>query len=83
MFGKQAGLLNICTSSFSLGPLLVVVEYAPYGNLREYLRERRPDRNGVTVTIEGEEKLTLRDFVSFSYQIARGMEYLSNKKVSG
>lgn len=57
------------------------MEYAPYGNLREYLRERRPNRNGVTIPIEGEEKLTLRDFVSFSYQIARGMEYLSNKKV--
>jgi hypothetical protein len=57
------------------------VEYAPYGNLKEYLRERRPDRNGVTNQIEGEEKLNLRDFVSFSYQIARGMEYLSAKKV--
>jgi serine/threonine protein kinase len=64
------------------GPLLVVVEYAPYGNLREYLRERRPDRNGVTNQIEGEEKLNLRDFVSFSYQIARGMEYLTTKKVA-
>ena len=52
-----------------------MVEYAPYGNLREYLRERRPDRNGVTNQIEGEEILNLRDFVSFSYQIARWMEY--------
>ena len=58
-----------------------MVEYAPFGSLREFLRDRRPNRKGETNSIEGEEKLTLRDLISFSYQIARGMEYLSSRKV--
>ncbi|CAB3977038.1 fibroblast growth factor receptor 4-like, partial [Paramuricea clavata] len=78
--GRHKNIINVIGCCTQDGPLLVVVEYAPYGNLKEYLRERRPDRNGVTNQIEGEEKLNLRDFVSFSYQIARGMEYLSAKK---
>ncbi|XP_028403293.1 fibroblast growth factor receptor 4-like [Dendronephthya gigantea] len=78
--GRHKNIINVIGCCTQNGPLLVVVEYAPYGNLREYLRERRPNRNGLTNPIEGEEKLILRDFVSFSYQIARGMEYLSTKK---
>ena len=59
----------------------MVVEFAPYGSLRGFLRERRPNRQGMIELIEGEERLTVRDFISFSYQIARGMEYLSTRKV--
>ncbi|XP_046850988.1 fibroblast growth factor receptor 4-like isoform X2 [Xenia sp. Carnegie-2017] len=78
--GRHKNINNVIGCCTQNGPLLVVVEYAPFGNLREYLRERRPDRNGETIPIEGEEKLCFRDFVSFSYQIARGMEYLSGRK---
>lgn len=56
------------------GPLFVVVEYAPNGNLRQFLKDRRPTREYTTT-------LTLKDLVSFAYQVARGMEYLSSKKV--
>lgn len=63
--------------------LLMVVEYAPHGSLREFLRDRRPNRHGVSKPVYAgvEEILTLRDFVSFTYQIARGMEYLASMKV--
>jgi serine/threonine protein kinase len=57
------------------------VEYAPFGNLREYLRERRPQRDGTTPASHAEKVLSLRDFISFSYQVARGMEYLASMKV--
>lgn len=63
------------------GPPLVVVEYAPHGNLREYLRDRRPQRPGVVAGPLIDEILSLRDFISFSYQVARGMEYLASMKV--
>ena len=59
---------------FFPGPLFVVVEYAPNGNLRQFLKDRRPTREYTTT-------LTLKDLVSFAYQVARGMEYLSSKKV--
>ena len=59
---------------FCPGPLFVVVEYAPNGNLRQFLKDRRPTREHTT-------DLTLKDLVSFAYQVARGMEYLSSRKV--
>ena len=69
---------------FSLGPLYVLVEYASKGNLREYLRARRPpgmDYSFDTCKLP-EEQLTFKDLVSCAYQVARGMEYLASQKVS-
>ena len=83
-------MLN-CYYSFSLsGPLYVVVEFAPNGNLRQFLKERRPTVEiPTTLTALRERKsvrengstVTYMDLVSFSYQVCRGMEYLSSKKV--
>ena len=57
----------------------MIVEYARHGNLRTYLRERRPvpeyQQNS------GQGSLTLLDFASFAFQIAKGMEYLAGQKV--
>ena len=67
------------------GPLYVLVEYAAKGNLREYLRARRPpgtDYSFDTCRLP-EEQLTFKDLVSCAYQVARGMEYLASQKVSG
>lgn len=66
------------------GPLYVLVEYAAKGNLREYLRARRPpgmDYSFDTCKLP-EEQLTFKDLVSCAYQVARGMEYLASQKVS-
>lgn len=61
------------------------MEYAAKGNLREYLRARRPpgmDYSFDTCKLP-EEQLTFKDLVSCAYQVARGMEYLASQKVSG
>lgn len=63
----------------------MLVEYAAKGNLREYLRARRPpgtDYSFDTCRLP-EEQLTFKDLVSCAYQVARGMEYLASQKVSG
>lgn len=72
-------LLLICS-----GPLYVIVEYASKGNLREYLRARRPPGmeycyNPDQVPVEN---MSMKDLVSCAYQVARGMEYLASKKVA-
>uniref|UniRef100_A0A8C3TUC3 Fibroblast growth factor receptor n=1 Tax=Catharus ustulatus TaxID=91951 RepID=A0A8C3TUC3_CATUS len=67
---------------FLAGPLYVLVEYASKGNLREYLRARRPpgmDYSFDTCKLP-EEQLTFKDLVSCAYQVARGMEYLASQK---
>ncbi|XP_046864659.1 fibroblast growth factor receptor 4-like [Xenia sp. Carnegie-2017] len=78
--GRHKNIINLIGCCTQNGPPLIVLEFAAFGSVRQYLRERRPDRNGDTMQIEGVENLCLRDFTSFSYQIARGMEYLSGRK---
>lgn len=78
-------MLSICISLLPPGPLYVVVEYASQGNLREYLRARRPVGleywSGSRPALLG--SLEIRELVSAAYQVARGMAYLASKKVSG
>lgn len=70
---------------FCQGPLYVIVEYASKGNLREYLRARRPPGMEYSFDINRvpEEQMTFKDLVSCTYQLARGMEYLASQKVGG
>lgn len=65
------------------GPLYVIVEFAAKGNLREYLRARRPPTPDYTFDVVAmpEEQLSFKDLVSCVYQVARGMEYLESKRV--
>ena len=59
------------------GPLLLIVEFCPYGNLRDFLRSNRPS----LIDDKKAQLLTFRDLLSIAYQITRGMSYLSSKKV--
>nr|XP_023675349.1 fibroblast growth factor receptor 4-like [Paramormyrops kingsleyae] len=72
-------LLGVCTKD---GPLYVLVEYASKGNLREFLRARRPPGMDYTfdMTKVPEEQLTFKDLLSCAYQVARGMEYLASNR---
>lgn len=67
----------------SVGPLYVIVEYAAKGNLREFLRARRPP--GPDLSPDGprssEGPLSFPALVSCAYQVARGMQYLESRKV--
>ncbi|XP_055718399.1 fibroblast growth factor receptor 3-like isoform X2 [Salvelinus fontinalis] len=82
MIGKHKNILNLLGACSQDGPLYVLVEYASKGNLREYLRARRPpgtDYSFDTCKIP-DEQLTFKDLVSCAYQVARGMEYLASQK---
>lgn len=68
---------------FFSGPLFVVVEYAAHGNLRQFLQERRPGLEYHNdVDAQSPKQLTVQDLLSFCYQVAKGMEFLSSKKVN-
>ncbi|XP_069468056.1 fibroblast growth factor receptor 2 isoform X3 [Ambystoma mexicanum] len=82
MIGKHKNIINLLGACTQDGPLYVIVEYASKGNLREYLRTRRPPGMEYSFNINRipEEQMTFKDLVSCTYQLARGMEYLASQK---
>ena len=64
-------------------PLLIVLEYLPYGDLLGYLRKSRGHSDSYH---SGEKKptskLTANDLLSFAWMIADGMNYLAKMKVT-
>ncbi|MBN3326699.1 FGFR2 factor, partial [Atractosteus spatula] len=85
MIGRHKNIINLLGACTQDGPLYVIVEYASKGNLREYLRARRPPGMEYSYDIARvpDEQLTFKDLVSCTYQVARGMEYLASQKASG
>ena len=65
------------------GPFFIIVEFCEFGSLKSFLRRTR-DRTG-TLEPEGgggvDCCVSVHDLLSFAWQIAKGMEYLSDMKV--
>ncbi|XP_042589023.1 fibroblast growth factor receptor 1-A-like isoform X2 [Cyprinus carpio] len=82
MIGKHKNIINLLGACTQDGPLYVIVEYASKGNLREYLRARRPHGMEYCYNPDQEpvECMSIKDLVSCAYQVARGMEYLASRK---
>uniref|UniRef100_A0A8C6UUU1 Fibroblast growth factor receptor n=1 Tax=Neogobius melanostomus TaxID=47308 RepID=A0A8C6UUU1_9GOBI len=82
IIGKHKNIINLLGACTQDGPLYVIVEYASKGNLREYLRARRPP--GLEYCYQPDqvpvENVSIKDLVSCAYQVARGMGYLASKK---
>ena len=78
------GVIGVCTTSG--GPACIIMEYAEHGSLRDYLRKSRGIQK---ITEPGNSSsyqstiqfLEASDILSFAWQIAKGMEYLSNARL--
>lgn len=69
-------LIGCCSEQ---DPVLLIMEFIPNGTLQSYLRQSRCDNsygNG------NGSSLTSNDLISYVYQIAKGMDYLSSKGVN-
>ena len=65
-----------------LEPLLVLIEYVPYGDLLGYLRKSRGlnDTYYKDPDIKPKSSLTSQQLMKFAWQVADGMSYLSLRK---
>ncbi len=85
MIGKHVNILSLLGCCTQGGTLLVIVEFAPHGNLRDFLRQHRPASGyepAIGINFKDDKSLSQKALVSFAYQIARGMEYLASRRVS-
>lgn len=71
-------LLGCCTEK---DPVFVIIEYVALGKLQSFLRNSRMEKN-YNNTSGKSKTLTSQDLVSFMYQVARGMEFLSSRGVN-
>ncbi|CAD7003841.1 fibroblast growth factor receptor homolog 1 [Ceratitis capitata] len=86
MIGKHINIINLLGCCTQNGPLWVIVEFAPHGNLKDFLKKNRPMFVGSpslqrsSDCLEDTPQLTEKNLVSFAFQIARGMEYLASRR---
>ncbi|KAL8562537.1 hypothetical protein ACOMHN_045802 [Nucella lapillus] len=89
--GQHINIINFLGCSTQGGPLLVIVEFAKNGNLREFLESCRDGINGYGkyahpqdpawyTKTPGGQIVSRKSLTSFAFQIARGMEFLASKK---
>jgi len=64
-------------------PLLVLIEYVPYGDLLGYLRKSRglSDTYFKDPDVKPQTSLTAEQLMRFTWQVADGMLYLSSRKI--
>ena len=79
VIGRHINIINLLRACTQDGPLYVIVEFAEHGNLRDFLRKHRP-ASGYERPNQESCQLSEKQLVSFSRQIAKGMEYLGSKK---
>ena len=73
---------KLASCSF-IDPLLVLIEYVPFGDLLGYLRKSRGlnDTYYKDPDVKPQTRLTAGQLMKFAWQVADGMCYLSSKKV--
>eukprot|EP00111_Clytia_hemisphaerica_P020710 TCONS_00061066-protein len=71
--GHHKHIINFLGCCTEMDPIYIIHEYAPYGNLRMFLRSKRP------LAMDQQPFLTTKNLISFSSQVAQGMEFLASK----
>ena len=81
-------LLGACTDRH--GPIYLIMEFAKYGSLREYLRMKREVQDKLKSHSEFQPSdnadvtqfITEKIIVGYAWQISKGMTYLNEMKVA-
>ncbi|KAH8295513.1 hypothetical protein KR018_012512 [Drosophila ironensis] len=79
IIGRHINIINLLGCCSQNGPLYVIVEFAPYGNLKDFLFDNRPFGRDSSQPPPA-HLITEKDLIKFAHQISRGMEYLSSRR---
>lgn len=76
-------MADLCSSVRLAGYLYIAIEYAPYGNLLDFLRKSRVLETDPAFAKEHgtASTLTSQQLLQFAVDVATGMHYLSDKQV--
>ncbi|CAB3989347.1 vascular endothelial growth factor receptor 2-like, partial [Paramuricea clavata] len=72
-------ILGACTKVTNNEAPLIILEYCPHGNLREFLRTRRDVYEPEWKDVDN-VRLSITDLADFSLHISKGMEFLISRK---
>ncbi|XP_028407243.1 fibroblast growth factor receptor 2-like [Dendronephthya gigantea] len=83
--GENENIVNIlgaCTKGKS-SDLWIIMEYCPYGNLREFLRSSRTIYNMEENSLETDPSQAIgpRNLIHFAWEISKGMDFLISRKI--
>ncbi|XP_065204949.1 fibroblast growth factor receptor 2-like [Planococcus citri] len=79
MIGAHKHVLRLLGCCSQAGPLLVIMEYAVHGNLRDFLRYYNSSSCDST-ELEARFVMNNKALINFARQIAEGMDYLASIK---
>ncbi len=74
-------LMGSCTSELFKGELWLLLEFSPHGDMKNFLIDHREEIKSSLKNKIAVNNLDERMFLKWSYDIAKGMEYLSGKRI--
>ncbi|XP_076870942.1 tyrosine-protein kinase receptor Tie-1 isoform X2 [Brachyhypopomus gauderio] len=80
--GQHPNIINLLGACENRGYLYIAIEYAPYGNLLDFLRKSRVLETDPAFAKEHgtSSTLTAQQLLQFAVDVATGMHYLSDKQ---
>ncbi|RWS23844.1 Fibroblast growth factor receptor 3-like protein, partial [Leptotrombidium deliense] len=82
--GTHINIINLLACCTQNGPLMVIVEYAANGNLRDFLRNQRPNYGYETAIGEVmRDSLSYKNLLSFAYQVRKVQKRVRKKIARG
>ncbi|KAM9280692.1 LOW QUALITY PROTEIN: tyrosine-protein kinase receptor Tie-1 [Cariama cristata] len=78
--GHHPNIINLLGACENKGYLYIAIEYAPYGNLLDFLRKSRLETDPAFAKEHGTASTLIQQLLQFASDVAKGMQYLSEKQ---